>query len=295
MQALWMVLGAFFFATMAVGIKVASGSFNTFELVFYRGVVSVFFIATVLRSRGTSFKTAVPMMHAWRAVIGVLSLSSWFYAIGHLPLATAMTLNYMSGVWVAAFIVGGAIVYGKTDGQGPLMGTVLASFAGVIMLLRPTLEQNQLFAGLIGLLSGMGSALAYLQVTALGKVGEPEGRTVFYFSLGSLVVGSVGMLFTGMTAWSSVSWQAAAWLLPIGILASLGQWCMTRAYSRGSTLLVANLQYSGIVFGAFYSLLLFGDRIPLVGWAGMGLIVASGVAATVLRTRALPGTPAEDH
>ena len=159
MQALWMVLGAFFFATMAVGIKVASGSFNTFELVFYRGVVSVFFIATVLRSRGTSFKTAVPMMHAWRAVIGVLSLSSWFYAIGHLPLATAMTLNYMSGVWVAAFIVGGAVLYGKTEGQGPLMATVLASFVGVVMLLRPTLEQNQLFAGLIGLLSGMGSAL----------------------------------------------------------------------------------------------------------------------------------------
>ncbi len=290
-----MVLGAFFFATMAVGIKVAGASFSTFELVFYRGVVSVIFIALVLRSRGTSLRTAVPMMHAWRTLIGVLSMGFWFYGIAHLPLATAMTLNYMSSVWVAAFIVGGAIVYGKTDGQGPLMGTVLASFAGVIMLLRPTLEQNQLFAGLIGLLSGMGSALAYLQVTALGKVGEPEGRTVFYFSLGSLVVGSVGMLFTGMTAWSSVSWQAAAWLLPIGILASLGQWCMTRAYSRGSTLLVANLQYSGIVFGAFYSLLLFGDRIPLVGWAGMGLIVASGVAATVLRTRALPGTPAEDH
>ena len=295
MQALWMVLGAFFFATMAVGIKVAGASFSTFELVFYRGVVSVIFIALVLRSRGTSLRTAVPMMHAWRTLIGVLSMGFWFYGIAHLPLATAMTLNYMSSVCVAAFIVGGAIVYGKTDGQGPLMGTVLASFAGVIMLLRPTLEQNQLFAGLIGLLSGMGSALAYLQVTALGKVGEPEGRTVFYFSLGSLVVGSVGMLFTGMTAWSSVSWQAAAWLLPIGILASLGQWCMTRAYSRGSTLLVANLQYSGIVFGAFYSLLLFGDRIPLVGWAGMGLIVASGVAATVLRTRALPGTPAEDH
>ena len=290
-----MVLGAFFFATMAVGIKVAGASFSTFELVFYRGVVSVIFIALVLRSRGTSLRTAVPMMHAWRTLIGVLSMGFWFYGIAHLPLATAMTLNYMSSVWVAAFIVGGAIVYGKTDGQGPLMGTVLASFAGVIMLLRPTLEQNQLFAGLIGLLSGMGSALAYLQVTALGKVGEPEGRTVFYFSLGSLVVGSVGMLFTGMTAWSSVSWQAAAWLLPIGILASLGQWCMTRAYSRGSTLLVANLQYSGIVFGAFYSLLLFGDHIPLIGWAGMALIVASGLAATVLRTRALPGAPAEEH
>ena len=290
-----MVLGSFFFATMAVGVKVASGSFKTFELVFYRGVVSVLFIALVLHARGTPLKTPVPMMHAWRSVIGVLSLGSWFYAIAHLPLATAMTLNYMSGVWVAAFIVGGAMLYGRAERQGPLMATVLAGFAGVVMMLRPTIEQNQLFAGLIGLLSGLGAALAYMQVTALGKAGEPEGRTVFYFSLGSAVCGLAGIAWTGMSSWNSVSWQAIAWLVPIGILASLGQWCMTRAYSRGSTLLVANLQYSGIVFGAFYSLLLLGDSIPLIGWAGMALIVASGLAATVLRTRLLPDTPAEVH
>jgi len=295
MQALWMVLGAFFFATMAVGIKVASGSFSTFELVFYRGVVSVIFMGLVLRTRGTSLKTTIPMMHAWRSVIGVLSLSTWFYAIAHLPLATAMTLNYMSGVWVAAFIVGGAVLYGQAQRQGPLMATVLASFAGVVLMLRPTLDQNQLFAGLVGLLSGMGAALAYLQVTALGKAGEPEGRTVFYFSLGTAAVGLAGIAFTGLTPWSAASWQATAWLVPIGVLASLGQWCMTRAYSRGSTLLVANLQYSGIVFAAIYSLLLFGDRIALLGWAGMGLIVASGLAATVLRSRAIPNTPAEEH
>jgi len=295
MQALWMVLGAFFFATMALGIKVASGSFSTFELVFYRGVVSVIFMTLVMRARGTPLKTPVPLMHAWRSIIGVLSLGSWFYAIAHLPLATAMTLNYMSGVWVAAFIVGGAVMYGKAERQGPLMATVMAGFAGVVMMLRPTLDQNQLFAGLIGLLSGMGAALAYMQVTALGKVGEPEGRTVFYFSIGTAVVGSVGVAFTGLTAWSTASWQATAWLVPIGVLASLGQWCMTRAYSRGSTLLVANLQYSGIVFAAIYSLVLFGDQIPLLGWAGISLIVASGLVATVLRTRTLPNTPAEEH
>ncbi|MEO8117998.1 MAG: DMT family transporter [Rhodoferax sp.] len=295
MQALWMVLAAFFFATMAVGIKIAAGSFNTVELVFYRGVVSIIFMGLVLRARGTPLRTPVPMMHAWRSLIGVLSLGSWFYAIAHLPLATAMTLNYMSGVWIAAFIVGGAVLYGHAERQGPLMATVLAGFAGVVMMLRPTLDQNQLFAGLIGLLSGMGAALAYMQVTALGKVGEPEGRTVFYFSVGSAVAGLIGILFTGLTPWSAVSWQAATWLVPIGVLASLGQWCMTRAYSRGSTLLVANLQYSGIVMAAFYSLVLFGDQIPLIGWTGMALIVASGLAATVLRMRTLPNTPAEEH
>ncbi|MEI8029727.1 MAG: DMT family transporter [Comamonadaceae bacterium] len=295
MQALWMILGSFFFATMAVGIKVSSASFNTFELVFYRGVVSVVFMGLVLRTRGTNLRTPVPMMHAWRTFIGVLSLGSWFYAIAHLPLATAMTLNYMSGVWVAAFIVGGAVMYGQAERQGPLMATVLAGFAGVVMMLRPTLDQHQLFAGLIGLLSGMGAALAYMQVMALSKVGEPEARTVFYFSVGSAIAGGAGILFTGFTPWAAVSWQAAAWLVPIGVLASLGQWCMTRAYSRGSTLLVANLQYSGIVFAAFYSLLLFGDQVPLIGWAGMGVIVVSGLAATALRTRSVPDTPAEEH
>ncbi len=295
MQALWMVLGAFFFATMAVGIKIASGSFNTFELVFYRGLVSVIFMGLILRTRGISLRTTVPMMHAWRSVIGVLALGAWFYAIAHLPLATAMTLNYMSGVWVATFIVGGALLYGQAQRQGPLMATVLASFCGVVMMLRPTLDQNQLFAGLIGLLSGMGAALAYLQVTALGKVGEPEGRTVFYFSVGSVLAGMIGIAFTGVTPWAAVSWQAAAWLVPIGVLASGGQWCMTRAYSRGSTLLVANLQYSGIVFAAIYSLVLFGDQIPGIGWAGMALIVISGLTATVLRSRTLPNTPAEEH
>jgi S-adenosylmethionine uptake transporter len=230
-------------------------------------------MAVVLRARGTSLRTPVPMMHVWRSAIGILSLSAWFYAIAHLPVATAMTLNYMSGVWVAAFIVGGALLYGQAQRQGPLLGTVLLGFSGVV--------------------------LAYMQVTALAKAGEPEVRTVFYFSVGTVVVGAVGAAFTalttGLTPWSEVSPVAAAWVIPIGVLASLGQWCMTRAYSHGATLVVASMQYSGIVFASLYSLVLFGDRIAPIGWAGIATIVASGVLATILRSRALPDTPAEDH
>lgn len=295
MQALWMVLGSFLFATMAVGIKFASHSFGTFELIFYRGLVSVIFMGIVVRAKGMPLKTPVPMMHLSRSAIGVLSLASWFYAIAELPLATAMTLNYMSGVWVAAFVVGGALLYGNPAGQAPLIATVAMGFAGVVMALRPTMDQDQLFAGVIGLLSGMGAALAYMQVTALGKVGEPEVRTVFYFSLGTAFVGLVGIGFSGMTPWQAVSWEDAAWVIPIGILASLGQWCMTRAYRKGSTLVVATMQYSGIVFACIYSLIVFGDVIAPMGWAGIAVIVASGILATILRTRAMPNTPPEEH
>ena len=302
MQALWMVLASFLFATMGVGVKIASENFNTFELVCYRGLISMVFMWFMMRARRVTLANKVPMMHAWRALVGVLSLGSWFYAIAHLPLATAMTLNYMSGVWIAAFIVGGAMFYSAAKDatssawtQGPLLLTVLCGFAGVVMTLRPTMDQNQLFAGVIGLLSGMGAALAYMQVTVLGRLGEPEERTVFYFALGSAVAGGIGLLFSGLSPISSWSTAGAWWLIPIGILASLGQWCMTRAYSKGSTLVVATMQYSGIVFAAIYSLALFGDDIPLLGWAGIAVIVLSGVGATILRSRALPNTPAEEH
>lgn len=290
-----MILASLFFATMGVCIKYAAPHFHTFELVFFRGLIGIVFIAALCRAQKVSLRTPIPMMHVWRSVIGVASLSAWFYAIAHLPLATAMTLNYLSGVWVAAFLIGGTLVLGRQQDigrQGPLVLTVMAGFSGVVMILRPTIEQNQLFAGVIGLLSGLGAALAYLQVAALGRLGEPEPRTVFYFSVGTTVVGGVAMLFTGASAWT---WPSALWLLPMGVLAALGQLSMTKAYTQGSTLVVANLQYSGIVFAAMYGLFLFGDQIPLIGWAGMLLIIASGVAATALRSRALPRAPAEEH
>lgn len=287
-----MVLAAFFFASMGVCVKLASQYFNTAEIVLYRGVVGMLLMALVLRWRGTSFRTPVAGMHIWRGIVGTLALGAWFYAISKLPLATAMTLNYMSGVWVAAFVVGGAVLYGAPRAQGPLLATVLAGFIGVVLMLRPTIEQNQAFAGLIGLLSGIATALAYVQVTALGKVGEPEERTVLYFACCSALAGLLALPFTGVTAWL---WPQALWLLPIGVLATLGQWCMTRAYSHGSTLVVASLQYSGIVFASGYSLAVFGDRLAATAWLGMALIVASGVAATVLRLRHVPGSPAEDH
>ncbi|WP_408597497.1 DMT family transporter [Limnohabitans sp.] len=298
MQALWMLLGAAFFATMGVCVKFASAHFSPAELVFYRGLVGIVFLAAIAKQQGISLRTRYPGMHVWRSAVGVLSLGSWFYAIAHLPLATAMTLNYMSGVWVAAFLVGGTLLnWNPQDGQsaasqGPLAITVLTGFAGVVMMLRPTIEQNQIFAGLIGLLSGFVAAFAFMQVMALGRVGEPEARTVFYFAIGTAVAGGAVMVFDGVSPWD---WQQAIWLLPVGVFASLGQLCLTRAYSQGATLVVANLQYSGIVFAALYSLLLFGDDIAWMGWAGMALIVLSGMASTLLRARAAPNAPAEEH
>lgn len=299
MQALWMIAGSFLFATMAVCVKYASAWFTGSELVFWRGLVGMLVIWAIARHRGVPLATHYPAMHAWRSIVGTVSLGAWFYSIAALPVATSMTLNYMSSVWVAAFLVGGALMaWNPRAGepwparQGMLAVAVIAGFAGVVMMLRPTIGQDQVFGAVMGLLSGITAAFAYMQVMALGKLGEPDTRTVFYFALGSVAAGALGMLAGDRSAWE---WERAWWVLPIGVLAALGQLCITRAYSRGATLVVACLQYFGIAFGALYSLVLFGDDIPPSGWLGMALIVASGVGATIIREKAAPRAPAEEH
>ncbi len=297
MQMLWIILASLFFASMGVCIKFASLHFNGAEILFYRGLFGIVFMAAFARARNTPLRTPYPAMHAWRSLIGVLSMAAWFYAISNLPLATAMTLNYMSSIWIAAFLVGGGLMLGKPlPKQGPLVIAILTSFAGVVLLLRPAIAQNQSFAAMIGLLSGFTSAFSYMQVMAMARMGEPEARTVFYLALGTLLAGLLGMGVLGVSPWV---WPHVLWLVPMGLLASLGQLCMTKGYSlaahHGGTLTVANLQYCGVVFGALYGVLLFGDNIPWSGWAGMALIMASAIAATVLRARAAPDAPAEEH
>ncbi len=80
-----MILASLFFATMGVFVKLGSQFFTTAELVFWRGLLGMFFMAGLCRWQRVDLRSPVPLMHLWRSVIGVASLSAWFYAIGELP------------------------------------------------------------------------------------------------------------------------------------------------------------------------------------------------------------------
>jgi S-adenosylmethionine uptake transporter len=243
-------------------------------------------MAGLVRLQGGTLRTSVPAMHLWRSVVGVSALGLWFYAIGGLPLATAMTLNYMSSVWMALFLIGGAIMLGRAAIDGRLIATVLVGFVGVALILRPTIEQDQLWHGLLGLLSGMLAAMAYLQVTALGRVGEPESRVVFYFSLGSVVAGLISLPFGGLQTEHTAF--GLAMLLAVGLFATAAQLLMTRAFATGRPLVNASLQYLGIAYAFVFGVMLFDDPVTPMAVAGMALVIGAGVAATRLRSRAAP-------
>jgi drug/metabolite transporter (DMT)-like permease len=286
--SLWMLFAAFGFAAMGAAVKLASELYTTSEIVMYRGLVgAVLLLVLVWQQRGT-LRTTFVTAHLWRGAVGVASLWMWFYAVGKLPLATAVTLNYMSPIWMAAFLLCVGWWSKKNRVQWPLLVAIGMSFVGVTLVLQPAIEMQQWLGGVVALVSSVLSAMAYLEVRRLGKMGEPEYRVVFYFSLISAMVGFGGALLPdslGGGGFSGHSWYSLGLLLFIGVSAMCAQMAMTRAYRIGNVLVVANLQYTGIVFSSIWGMMLWGDRFAWYVWLGMAIILASGIAATFYNTR----------
>jgi S-adenosylmethionine uptake transporter len=179
--------------------------------------------------------------------------------------------------------------HAKNRVEWPLILAVFMSFVGVTLLLQPAFDSNQFRPALVALISSMLSAMAYMQVRKLGLAGEPEYRVVFYFSVGNLLAGVGGNILeagAGPVVWHPVdTWYKFFLLLGIGLSATAAQMAMTRAYRVGKTLVVANLQYTGIVFSSFWGVVVFSDSFDWHSWLGIAVILASGVAATFYNTR----------
>lgn len=287
MKSSWMLVASFLFAIMGVLVKLASERFSSPELVFYRslfGLVSIYlFIVAGTRQWVAPLVTHHLTSHIKRGLSGFLALVMFFYAIAHLPLATAITLNYTAPLFLAVIT---AWWLGERHGEG-LLAAVLIGFAGVAMLLQPGWQARDGWAGMIGLMSGLLAAVAYLNVRTLGQQGEPEWRVVFYFTLIATLGAAIWMAVAGFVPPRLADWPL---LLAMGVTATLAQLAMTRAYRLGNTLTVGTLAYSNVGFSALYGVILFGDRLPLSAWIGMVLIVLAGLVS-VWASRA--ATPAE--
>ena len=271
-----MLVAAALFALMSVLVKHASVTFSPAELVFYRsafGLVAIWAVIGISHRRVLA-PLATPhfQAHFWRGLAGFAALVLFFFALARLPLATAVTLNYTAPLFLAAL---SAWWLHERAGRG-LTGAVLLGFVGIVLLLRPQVQGQAWLPALAGLVSGMLAAVAYVNVKQLGRLGEPEWRVVFYFTLLSTVGGAAWMAVAGFHRPQLGDWP---WLIGIGVTATVAQLALTRAYHRGRTLTVGSLAYTTVGFSALYGVLLFGERLPLLAWIGMAVVAAAGVWA----------------
>ena len=270
---IWMIIATFFFAFMGMFVKLGSPYFSEIELVFYRSFISLIFIILIIVNKKISLKTNFKKLHFYRSFVGFLSLLAFFYAISHLPLSTAISLNYTSPLFVALLIT----FFLNKKPSFYVCCLLLIGFFGAFLILKPTLIGNSAFAGFIGLLSGFGAGLAYLFMAQLGKVNEPDTRVVFYFTLLSSICAGLLMLLEDTNLEIFQHWWL---LLGLGVSATIAQLALTKAYRVGNTLKNAGLSYLTILFSSILGLIVFSETLDVLSLVGILLIIISGIVVS---------------
>jgi len=270
---IWMIIATFFFAFMGVFVKLGSPYFSEIELVFYRSFISLIFIILIIVNKKISLKTNFKKLHFYRSFVGFLSLLAFFYAISHLPLSTAISLNYTSPLFVALLIT----FFLNKKPSFYVCCLLLIGFFGAFLILKPTLIGNSAFAGFIGLLSGFGAGLAYLFMAQLGKVNEPDTRVVFFFTLLSSICAGLLMLLEDTNLEIFQHWWL---LLGLGVSATIAQLALTKAYRVGNTLKNAGLSYLTILFSSILGLIVFSETLDVLSLVGISLIIISGIVVS---------------
>lgn len=266
-----MLLASAMFAIMGAFVKLgAEHGALLAQVVLFRGLPSVVLLLLWARAGRQSIVPTRWQPHLWRNLSGVTSMWLGFFAISHLPLATAISLNYTAPLFIACWMLG----WGGAQRDPLRIAAVALGFLGVIAVLRPSIDLDQWLAAVLGLGAGAMSAIAMMQIRQLGRIGEPEWRTVLFFSVAVCVSSFVGLAIEG---WGGADWTGYACLLGVGVAGLFGQLAMTRAFGMGSALLTAALQYSTIIFAALIGMGFWGDTLDGLAWAGMGLIISAGL------------------
>jgi drug/metabolite transporter (DMT)-like permease len=270
-----MLAAASLFACMGALVKLGAPHFSSGELVFYRSFFGLLVVYALLHRSRIRLSTFHWRTHLWRGLSGTVAMLLFFHCITVLPLATAITLNYTSSLFLSLLTV----LVLKEKFHLPMSVALTLGFAGVVVLLRPTLADEQFADGLLGLASGLLAGIALMNVRHLGMLGEPGMRVVFYFNLIATVASAIWILGDEL---HTVSLADLPLLFAIGASATFAQLFMTRAYRTGHTLVVGSLAYTTIVFSALLGLLFWHEHLSIEAWLGMGLIIASGVLSLKL-------------
>ena len=278
MQVFWILLSSFLYATMSLLVKLASAEFSLVEIVFFRAFPGAVLLATFARYRGYAIASVHWRVHLLRNAVGICSMLCAFYAVSKLTLATATTLEYTAPIFMMLYLV---TLARHRPGIVDILA-LIGGFAGVLLLLRPSLQQDQLLPFLAGLGSGALAGIAYLLIRRLAELGEPTWRMVFAFALAAALVSGVALPFAPHADYTP---GGVALLLGLSAAGISAQAAMTRAFRIGQPTLTAILQYATVVFAAIYGFFFWGDRPNAMAIAGLALIVGSSLAAALATRR----------
>ncbi len=285
------------FSTHDVLIKYLGGAYSPFQIVFFSSLLT-FPLITLSLIREKSPETLRPV-HPWwmllRSLSGVTASVSAFYAFSVLPLAQVYAILFAAPLLITVLAV-------------PMLGetvrlrrglAVVVGLIGVLVVLRPGSAELG-FGHTAALVSAVFGALNSIVVRRIGNEERPVLMILFPM-LASFALMAVALPFV----YRPMPILDLGALAIVSVLVLLAMSCMVAAYRRGTAIVVAPMQYSQILWAAFFGAILFDETPDKMTYVGAAIIIASGIyilrresggAASqnkpVLETRTRVGLPA---
>ncbi len=270
-----MLFAGFCFSIMNLLVKMLP-DIPAMEIILFRSLISFVICVVGLRLQNVKgLGTNKPVL-IMRGVFGGTALFMFFTTIQNIPLASSITLHYLSPIFTAIIawvILGERLV--------PLQWLFfLLSFIGVAMVKGFDERVDQIYF-LTGIASAFFSGCAYNSIRKL-KTSEHPLMVILYFPLVTIPVGILYCIFIDWKMPSGWDWM---YLFLIGILTQIAQLYMTKAYQLEEAARVASVSYIGIIYALGFGFIFFDETFNLYVSLGIGLMLLGVVLNVTFKSK----------
>ena len=247
------------------------------EVVFFRTTVASIFCIIGLQRAGADWRGSNRTLLLLRGIFGTTALFFFFITLQSIPLASAMTIQYLSPIFTSIIAI--FVLNEKVRGMQWVFYAI--AFGGVLLIEQIDTRVSPLFLAL-GITSALCSGVAYNLVRSLRGREHPL-TIVLHFQLIGVIAGGISLFF----AWKTpIGWD---WffLFLIGVFSQLGQIFLTNALQRERVAGVAIINYSGLIYALLIGWVVFGEAQTAESLAGMLLVVFGVLLSVVYSNRKL--------
>jgi len=272
---LWMVATSFFFVCVAGIVHYLGPGVPFIEAGFIRYAFGIVLLAPTLRRLiGRRPRGFVLRLSIARGITQGIAFMLWFYAMARVPVADVTAIGYTAPIFVT---IGAALFLGERV-RARRIGAVLIGFVGVLIILRPGFESVS-FGQLAQLCAAPLFAASFLMAKKLTDTEDPA------MIVGLLAIFSTLTLLPGaILQWRTPTIEELTWLFVVAVFATIGQYCMMRAFKAAPITVTQPASYMQLVFAATLGILVFNEPPDMYVFIGAGIIVA---AATYIGSREL--------
>ena len=251
-------------------LKIIAPYYSPFQIAALRGFSALPFIVVWVAVRG-GFAQLFHVrfgLHVVRAMLGIMMLATFVYAIRRLPLAETYSIFFVAPLLITVL----AVVILKEQVDWTRWVAVAVGFCGVIIVLRPRGSGALTIPGLAVLACAVGYALSAILIRVLGRTDSTESMIFWLMAL----VGIGGGLLA-LPDWRPI--QSAHWPAVVGIavLGSIGQLAITEAFKLGESSFIAPFEYTALAWGVGLDWFVWRTVPAPVTIAGAFVIIASGL------------------